>query len=285
MTQIEPPETSGGMVERAEPVPLPGPGATPILLGHAGEASGPPGAGHLERLCRLFARFPYENVTKIIRRGTDLSGAPRFRGPPEVADGFLQSGAGGTCFSLTNLFLQVLADCGYQAVPFLAQMGRRENVHCGLIVRLLSGGRALVDPGYLVDRPLPLTPGRCEHRTGSARILLEGDGERYRLCTLTAGAWKERYRFEDRPPGTEAFLAAWRESFTGPGMNQLCLTRGIDGGYVYLHGRHLRRVTGDDKQVCKLGRGDSSAVAEPFGIDPLLVDRATEILARLREPR
>ncbi len=65
-------------------------------------------------------------------------------------------------------------------------------------------------------------------------------------------------------------------------MNQLCLTRGTDGGYVYLHGRHLRRVTGDDKQVRKLGRGDSAAVAEPFGIDPLLVDRALEVLTSLR---
>jgi hypothetical protein len=68
-------------------------------------------------------------------------------------------------------------------------------------------------------------------------------------------------------------------------MNQLCLTRGTDGGYVYLHGRHLRRVTGDDKQVRKLERDDANAVAEPFGIDPLLVQRAAEILARLREPR
>jgi arylamine N-acetyltransferase len=270
------------LVERVEPVPLPGHGATRILLGHAGEEPGPPCPGHLERLCRLFARFPYENVTKIICRGTDLSAVPRCRGPQEVVDGFLQSGAGGTCFSLTNLFLQVLADCGYQAVPFLAHMGRRENVHCGLIVRLIGGGRALVDPGYLVDRPLPLAPGRGEHRTGSARILLEGDGERYRLSTLTAGVWKERYRFEDRAPGAGEFLTAWRSSFTGPGMNQLCLTRGIDGGYVYLHGRHLRRVTGEHKQVRKLGRDDSVSVAEPFGIDPLLVDRALEVLLSLR---
>ncbi len=174
---MEIPENLDSMVQRAEPVPLPGPGVTRLFLGRAGEETGPPGTGHLERLCRLFARFPYENVTKIIRRGTDLTTDPRFRGPQEVADGFLQSGAGGTCFSLTNLFLQVLADCGYHAVPFLAHMGRRENVHCGLIVGLIGGGRALVDPGYLVDRPLPLVPGRGEHRTGSARILLEGDGE------------------------------------------------------------------------------------------------------------
>lgn len=279
---MEIPENLDSMVQRAEPVPLPGPGVTRLFLGRAGEETGPPGTGHLERLCRLFARFPYENVTKIIRRGTDLTTDPRFRGPQEVADGFLQSGAGGTCFSLTNLFLQVLADCGYHAVPFLAHMGRRENVHCGLIVGLIGGGRALVDPGYLVDRPLPLVPGRGEHRTGSARILLEGDGEQFRLSTLTAGVWKERYRFANRSPGKELFLKAWHESFTGPGMNQLCLTRGTDGGYVYLHGRHLRRVTGDDKQVRKLGRGDSAAVAEPFGIDPLLVDQALEVLTSLR---
>ncbi len=282
MTVQNPPEKSDGRIEQAVPVPLPGPGATALLLGRAGEEPGPPGPGHLQRLCSLFSRFPYENVTKIIRRGTDPAAPPLFRGPQEVVDGFLQSGAGGTCFSLTNLFLQVLADCGYQAVPFLAHMGRRENVHCGLMVHLPVGGRALVDPGYLVDRPLPLGPGRVEHRTGSARILLEGDGECYRLSTLTAGAWKERYRFQDTPPGSARFLEAWRESFTGPGMNQLCLTRGIDGGYVYLHGRHLRRVTGDDKQVRKLGRGDSAAVAEPFGIDPLLVDRAMELLISLR---
>ena len=149
-------------------------------------------------------------------------------------------------------------------------------------VRLTDGRRALVDPGYLVSRPLPLEPGRAEYRTASARILLEGDGRHYRLFTLTAGAWKERYRFEDRPPGRDRFLQAWRESFTGPGMNQLCLTRGIDGGYLYLHGRHLRRVTGDDKEVQKLGHGDATAVAEPFGIDPRLVGRAIEVLASLR---
>lgn len=271
-----------GSIHQSEPVPLPGPGATGVLLGHAGEAAGPPGPAHLERLCRLFARFPYENVTKIIRRGVDLTGTPRFRGPGEVVDGFIRAGAGGTCFSLTNFFLQVLADCGYRASPFLASMGRREIVHCGLLVDFFDGGRALVDPGYLVNRPLLLAPGRSEHRTRSARILLEGDGERYRLCTLTAGAWKERYRFTNRPPGREAFLLAWQESFTGPGMNQLCLTRGVDGGYVYLHGRHLRRVTGSDKQVRKLGRDDAAAVAGPFGIDPLLVEQAAAVLASLR---
>jgi arylamine N-acetyltransferase len=270
------------MAQHNHPVPLPGPGATRLLLTRSGEESGPPGPDHLGRLCRLFARFPYENVTKIIRLGAGDVAAPGFRGPLEVVDGFLQSGAGGTCFSLTNLFLQVLADCGYIAEPFLAHMGRRQNVHCGLIVRTMDGGRALVDPGYLVDRPLALVPGRCEHRTGSARILLEGDGEDYRLCTRTAGAWKERYRFQDRAPGKDVFLSAWLESFSGPGMNQLCLTRGIDGGYIYLHGRHLRRVTGDDKQVRKLGPDDSVAVAEPFGIDPLLVDRAMEVLTSLR---
>jgi len=271
-----------GSIHQSDPVPLPGPGATDALLGCLGEGAGPVGPAHLERLCRLFARFPYENVTKIIRRGADLTGAPRFRGPGEVVDGFIRAGAGGTCFSLTNLFLQVLADCGYRAAPFLAHMGRRENVHCGLLVDLFDGGRALVDPGYLVNRPLPLAPGRSEHRTRSARILLEGDGERYRLCTLTAGEWKERYRFDARPPDHDTFLLAWRESFTGPGMNQLCLTRGIDDGYLYLHGRHLRRVTGDEKQVRKLGRDDAVAVAEPFGIDPGLVEEAAAMLASLR---
>lgn len=270
------------MEQHHHPVPLPGPGAARLLLTRSGEEAGPPGPDHLGRLCALFTRFPYENVTKIIRLGTGDAAVSDFRGPLEVVDGFLQSGAGGTCFSLTNLFLQVLADCGYVAEPFLAHMGRRENVHCGLIVRLVDGSRALVDPGYLVDRPLPLAPGRREHRTGSARILIEGDGEQYRMCTLTAGAWKERYRFQDRTPGTEAFLTAWKESFLGPGMNQICLTRGIDGGYIYLHGRHLRRVTGDDKQVRKLGPGDAIAVAEPFGIDPLLVGRAMEVLSSLR---
>lgn len=264
-------------------VPLPSMGAAARLLHRSSMAEGPPGPEHLDLLCRLFARFPYENVTKIIRRGEGEMDTPPFRDPGAVVEGFLQSGAGGTCFSLTNLFLQVLFDLGYNATPFLARMGGRQNVHCGVLVQTEGAGRALIDPGYLVDRPLPVVPGRHEHRTRHARILLDSADGFCRLSTLTGGEWKERYVFEERPPDRETFIKAWAASFEGPGMNQICLTRGVDGGYLYLHGRHLRRVSGAEKQVHKLAIGDSDGTAQPFGIDPQLVSRAMEILDSRRK--
>jgi arylamine N-acetyltransferase len=202
-----------------------------------------------------------------------------------VVEGFLEAGAGGTCFSLTNLFLQVLADLGYHASPFLADMRGRRRVHCGLLVDLPGAGRSLVDPGYLVDRPLPLREGSHGHRTRHGEVRLEGARGAFRLLTPAGGEWKERYRFHDRPAGREEFLQAWAESFAGPGMNQLCLTRGVDGGYLYLHGRHLRRVLAGGREARKMRPGDAGAAAGPFGVDPLLVARAMEVLGERRSRR
>ena len=108
-----------------------------------------------EKVATAFSSLPYENLTKVLKH--DREGGVVRRGPEEVIRDHLRLGSGGTCFSLTAALLQVLRGLGLRAEPILADRHYGENTHCALLV-WLNEQPHLLDPGYLILRPLPL-PG------------------------------------------------------------------------------------------------------------------------------
>ncbi|SVE50279.1 uncharacterized protein METZ01_LOCUS503133, partial [marine metagenome] len=109
----------------------------------------------VENVAAAFASLPYENLTKILKH--DREGEVARRGPQEVISDHIRLGSGGTCFSLTAALLHVLRGLGLRAEPILADRHYGENTHCALLV-WLNDQPHLLDPGYLVLKPLPL-PG------------------------------------------------------------------------------------------------------------------------------
>lgn len=124
-------------------------------FGLSASRAGP--AREVRDVARAFARIPYENLTKIlaVARAGGAAGAPPRRGPATVLAEHVAFGAGGTCFSLTALLLDLLRAAGHEAVPVLADRRYGPDTHCAVLVTL-DGDPHLLDPGYLITDPVPL---------------------------------------------------------------------------------------------------------------------------------
>ncbi|MDX9999864.1 MAG: arylamine N-acetyltransferase [Polyangia bacterium] len=230
-----------------------------------------------------FARLPYENLTKILKKVAEPPGPARRRLPWEVVLDHAERGTGGTCFSLTETFLAVLERLGYSCRPVLCDMRAGRDSHSAVWIELPEGPH-LMDPGYLLHQPLPLLPGATSERAtsvGVVRVTGSKDGETFEL---TSGG-KHRYRLKAAAVSRERFLALWDASFDWSHMGNLHLSRATDGGYAYLHGHRLRlqREVGREN-VNLVGRLPVELSAR-FGLAPAVVAEAEAALSLLRESR
>ena len=249
------------------------------------------GADELADLVSRFARLPYENLSKIISFGAGAA-APLPRRPETVMVEHLELGTGGTCFSLTELLRQLVLARGLGARPVMAHMRHGKNTHCALVVEL-RGGSFLLDPGYLVGRPLPLeASGAGPWPLGEARLVaagslpgaadLPGEGG-LDLYTMESRGPMWRYRLAERLPNAAEFERLWIQSFALPGMRSLVVTRrGADGGRLYLHNHKLMARGGDASGNQNVRDRLAETVEEVFGIDGEVVARAATLLARRR---
>lgn len=245
------------------------------------------GAADLKRLGDIasgFAHLPWENLTKFLKKHR-ASGTDRLRLSEEVLADHARLGAGGTCFSLTNALRRIVTDLGFQARPVMADMRHGANIHCGLRIDL-DGEAWLLDPGYLVAEPVPLRPGRA------VRVELPGHTLEYspvaasdyiELYTSNArGEEQKRYRLRTGPVSDAEFVRHWVASFDANGMNGLHLNRITGEGRLSAHDLNLRIDTGRDKVNVKLRDGYARKVAERFGLDERLAERAFAEWERLR---
>jgi len=235
----------------------------------------PPDLEDLEQILSHFARLPYENLSKILKLSRDFSSPAKIRLPLEIIEDHLQYHLGGTCFSLTFFLHTILLYRGYHPYPVIADMRNRPRTHCALIV-VLQQRRYLVDPGYLLTRPMRIDPDRPRlYRSPAAGVELRfnPDDERYHLYTFNRQEIKWRYSFVDRPVSSAEFLGCWHDSFFQGGMHGLCLTRVEQKGLVYLHNNYLRVTTPGGVSKKRLRRVED-AVEDLFGISPEWVERA-----------
>jgi len=243
-----------------------------------------PSVEALGELTRAFMRFPYENLTKIIRVEEEADPVRRMRTPDIVLGDHVDVGAGGTCFSLTHFFEQVLARCGYRCSPVLCDRSYGEDTHCALIAEI-DGSRYLVDPGYLLEHPVELPKKRfskIETPLSEARVTRLGETSQYLLSTLSGGRETIRYRLKDNPVSEEIFRQRWIDSFDWSQMNQLCVTRLKSCGHVYLRDVHLKHSTIERRSREKIERDFEKVVENTFGIDERVVEQAMRLTARKR---
>lgn len=258
----------------------------------------------LVELIRAFSHIPYENLTKIIKYDAygDPNRARRF--PLEVISDHVAMGAGGTCFSLTATLIHLLRAAGFEAEPILADRPYGENTHCALLVRG-DGGYCLVDPGYLILRPIPLetlvNPLKARESAGEGeegqrketRVLTDfneiifvptDSGRRLELHTVQDGKRVHRITFKLQPADPGEFLAAWDSSFEWDMMRAPVLTRVAGSKQIYLHETRfqVRESSGVSRSKLTLDALPET-VEQAFGLAPSIVRRALEVLARKRE--
>jgi arylamine N-acetyltransferase len=267
--------------------PPPGSECLRLFLDHFAIRSPLPPRDLLLEVTRAFARIPYENLTKIIRKAERSSVAEARRRPLEVVRDHLALGAGGTCFSLTATLLHLLRALGFRAEPLLADRHYGPDTHCALAV-WIDGAPHLLDPGYLVLSPVPLA-GLSETRVATAfnEVILtpRADGTRIDLSTSQGGPRSRRLTFKASPADPGEFLRAWDESFGWEMMRYPLLTRVRGGSQLYLQEGRLQVRSREATACSEIGPEELPArIASEFGLEPALVERALAVLRREEGP-
>ncbi len=236
----------------------------------------------LQDVLRHFARLPYENISKIITfSASDDWESPKIRLPQRVLNDYLDCRLGGTCFSLTFFLQCILSHCGFFCYPVMADMRAGRNIHCCLVVTM-GTVKYLVDPGYLLTRPMAIS------RQGSELLKNEFTGVEIRragvegsfdIFTFTKSDVKWRYRFHDRPVAPAEFLSHWYASFSRNSMHGICLTRVLPDGLIFVNRNFMRETTFSGKTNFNIRRNYHSTIHEKFGIDKELLEQAEAALA------
>jgi arylamine N-acetyltransferase len=256
------------------------------FMQHFGIAPEVPPRQLLDSVVTAFARLPYENITKIIKRAEAANAERARRYPEEVIRDHIKWGTGGTCFSLTSALAQLVRDLGWRAEFILANRSYGQNTHCALLV-WVDGAPHLLDPGFLIVNPIQLRPeGEQEVNTSFNRLILkpEDNPDQVSLSTVRKSGKTYRLTYKTSPVNEGEFLEAWDASFGWDMMTYPLLTRTSDSKQIYLNGTKLQISDGDSVEKREIPADTLVAgIAAEFNIHPTLVARAVTLLKQRSE--
>ena len=237
---------------------------------------------------RAFARLPFENLTKIIKDAEAGRVEEARRTAAEVLADHRKFGAGGTCFALTSTMLHLVRGLGFEAEPILADRRFGADTHSAFLV-WLDGKPHLLDPGYLIVKPLalPTTSEVCIATPFNELVLVPKDGgAKVELYTRQDGQTTYRLTFKTAPVDAGEFLRAWDISFDADMMRYLVLSRVVGGQQIYFQKRHLLVRNGDASQRHEVTPDRLIVeIAQQFQIAPVLVAKALDVLKKKGVPR
>lgn len=245
------------------------------FLQYADISSNPGTVDHINKIALKFSELPYENLSKILNLYR-FGDARHFRMPDELFEEHQRQRLGGTCFSLTYFLLEILTYTGCECAPILADMKWGENVHSAITVDL-HNRTYLVDPGYLIHKPLPLsrdTRTRFLSEHSGIEIRFDQDTEKYNLYTFRHGNFTWRYRFSDKPVSMDTFARHWMESFYKPSMHGIVLTIASQEEMIYIHNDFMKVTSARKVQREKSRDTIEKTIAKEFGINLEILEEA-----------
>jgi len=233
-------------MEQSSPlVKLPDPSsftrATDIFLGEFKYSDERSSLAFVAALSQYFARLPFENISKILKTEKAMT-ENEFRFPDEITEDHLRWHLGGTCYSLTFFLVGILRENGFDAEPLLCHMNWGLNSHTATLVTFREK-RYLLDPGYLIHQPIPLTRSTVRRQRRSMEgleLTYSEEEDKYTLFTHRNGQFTRRYWFRDQSVGMDEFGLRWHESFSAPLMNGICLTQVTPEEMIYIHNDYLK---------------------------------------------
>ncbi|NQT62584.1 MAG: arylamine N-acetyltransferase [Candidatus Marinimicrobia bacterium] len=238
-----------------------------------------PSLEHIAEVSRYFSRLPYENISKILKRNQAL-GSNRLRLPDEVTHDHFAWHLGGTCFSLTYFLCGIYTLLGYKAQPFICHLNWGENTHSAVTIQF-AGSRYLVDPGYMIFRPLPLKKSNIEARLSAETGLslrFDADSDEYAVYTYRKGQFVRRYRFNDHPVSWEQFAKFWENSFHLPGMDDLTLTRVEGQEMIFVQGDFIKITSPETIEKIREANLAEKIIKERFRIPLEKLEEAKYVL-------
>ncbi|MBT4034497.1 MAG: hypothetical protein HOB84_06820 [Candidatus Marinimicrobia bacterium] len=238
-----------------------------------------PSLEHIAEVSRYFSRLPYENISKILKRNQAL-GINRLRLPDEVTHDHFAWHLGGTCFSLTYFLCGIYTLLGYKAQPLICHLNWGENTHSTVAIQF-AGSRYLVDPGYMIFRPLPLRKSNIEARLSAETGLslrFDTDIDEYAVYTFRKGQFVRRYRFNDNPVSWEQFAKFWENSFQLPGMDDLTLTRVEGQEMIFVQGDFIKITSPETIEKIREANLAEKIIKERFRIPLEKLEEAKYVL-------
>jgi arylamine N-acetyltransferase len=234
---------------------------------------------------RELSVLPYENLSKIVA----FSQGGNMENTLGLAADWLEksrdTGAGGTCFSLTWWLERRLRESGLDCAFLMGDKGNAKDVHCGL--RCDWQGRSyLLDPGYMIFDPLPLPEAGLSAEAwvppNAVRVEDLPSRDAWRLWSGPRGELKFRFDFRKRAVTQEEFLAHWRASYRLPMMDYPVLNRISGGVQYYLQKRSLLVRTEQGGEMRKLSKPEMLEVlGVTFGIpEPLAREALVVVVAK-----
>jgi len=229
------------------------------------------------KILKRFSRFPYENLSKIIKLNRDFNGLPH-RLPEEIIEDNLKYNLGGTCFSLTFFLKKIFDYFKFDTYIIMADMRYAKNSHTALILNY-NGNKYLLDPGYLIFDPIPLD--KEVKRTSILTQLLKYDenSDRYSLWTFDGKRMVFRYSFRDSPIAFEEFIFYWTDSFHWRTMHGICLTKMDNDRFIYFHNRYYKIIDKNKKEKGNIQTDIAGAIKSVFGIPTDIIFKAEKALA------
>ncbi len=227
-----------------------------------------------------FANLPYETLSKILTLINNLYSQINILLPYWAIADYISHNVVIPSFSLTYCLHFILNFIGFVCYPVMADMRAGKNIHCCLIV-VLGSVKYLVDPGYLLKKPMEINPERdrtIKNEFAGIKLKFDQKNQNYNLFTFNNFEPKWRYRFQDKPVSHDEFLDHWFASFKGNSMHRIYLTKRIDEGIFFVCGNFMRKTTFEGKQNFNIKKNYHSAIYDIFGIDKELTEHARSTL-------
>lgn len=234
-----------------------------------------PSLQHLGAILKAFSRLPYENLSKILKLHRTAPTNLPFRLPSEVIADHDLYRLGGTCFALTFTLKCILDYYGYQSEILMADMKFAPNSHCLLLLKY-EGREYLIDPGYLIQRPLDLS--QREQLIG-LRLNYDTETQRYELWTAERNQLQWRYAFQKKPVDLETFGRLWLDSFHWFTMHGICLSRRDTEGFLYIHNHYIKRITDSEYIKGHFQEDLGEVIQRYFKIEKEVYQKAQKALA------
>jgi len=243
----------------------------------------------LDRLHRAYLReVPFENVTKLIKAARTGASPASIRTPVEFWDEHLRWGSGGTCFATTFAYQFLLRYLGFSSrLLFCRLPAESRQAHAALLVAV-EGGDVLVDVGYALPAPLPLSGnGTIQRTTPYCDLeLRSGPGGEWLVFSEDDRGQRFRYRFHAEAVTEARFREAWGLTFRpdAPYMRRLALGRFVDGTrYLFRDPDQVFEIRREGEQAHTLSGPLVPALSERFGIPEPLLQASVGALERLLE--
>ena len=196
---------------------------TRMVLTRLGVAAAPPTLSLLDALVNAYVRaVPWETVFRIVKRERVKETAVCPRWPDEFWTDNLERGGGGTCFESNYAFFSLLRALGYEGYLTINNMGDSIGCHSAIIL-LVDGMKWLVDAGYPLYAPVPVSPHGVMHRaTTFMNYTIRPDGENVYQVEQWPHPNTNAFTLIDRPVADADYRAATTRDY---GENGLFLDR------------------------------------------------------------